>query len=98
MRLALEIVEITRATLPADKPVFMRISATDNHIHGEKNEQGEYISWGLEQSKVLLAEVSKRGVDLLDVSSSGNDVNQKIKGGPGYQVRTGLILCSFSQR
>ncbi|KAK4705937.1 translation initiation factor 4E, partial [Phenoliferia sp. Uapishka_3] len=87
LRLPLELIEITRATLPAHKPVFIRISATDWHAAGEKDAAtGEYISWGLEQSAVLLQEAIKRGVDLMDVSSGGNDVKQQIKVGPGYQV------------
>lgn len=52
MRLGLEIVDITRANWPKDKPLFIRISASDWYPEGEKNDQGEYISWGLEQSKV----------------------------------------------
>lgn len=83
----MEVIDITRSTLPKEKPVFVRISATDNSPDGEKNEHGEYISWGLEQAKVYLAEAIKRGVALLDASSSGNDPKQKIKLGPGYQVR-----------
>jgi len=42
---------------------------------------------GIEQSKVYLAEAVQRGVAMLDASSSGNDPKQKIKLGPGYQVR-----------
>lgn len=86
MRLGLEIVSIVRANLPAHKPLFLRISATDWHPAGETNEAGEYISWGIEQSKVYVSEAIKRGIDLLDVSSGGNDTNQKITIGPGYQV------------
>lgn len=86
LRLVLEIIEISRSSLSSEKPLFIRISATDNHINGEKNEKGEYISWGLEQSKVLLAEASKRGIDLLDVSSGGIDKDQAVKLGSGYQV------------
>ena len=52
MRLGLEIVDITRANWPKAKPLFIRISASDWYPEGEKNDQGEYISWGLEQSKV----------------------------------------------
>lgn len=92
MRLALEIVEISRANLPTHKPLFIRISATDWHAAGEKDEKtGEWISWGVEQSAVLLQEAIKRGVDMIDVSSGGNDAKQQIKIGPGYQV--GLPFC-----
>jgi 2,4-dienoyl-CoA reductase-like NADH-dependent reductase (Old Yellow Enzyme family) len=45
MRLAMEIIDITRSTLSPEKPVFVRISATDNSPDGEMNEAGEYISW-----------------------------------------------------
>jgi 2,4-dienoyl-CoA reductase-like NADH-dependent reductase (Old Yellow Enzyme family) len=47
---------------------------------------------GIEQSKVYLAEAVQRGVAMLDASSSGNDPKQKIKLGPGYQVR--LLVTS----
>lgn len=90
MRLLLEIIKITRETLSKDKEVFVRISATDNHVKGEKDESsGEYISWGIEQSKILLREMIKLGVTMLDVSTSGIDSNQSIKVGPGYQVSQG---------
>ena len=52
MRLPLEIVDIVRENWPQDKPLFIRISASDWYPDGEKNDQGEYISWGIEQSKV----------------------------------------------
>lgn len=87
MRLTLEVVELCRAALPAHKPLILRISATDWHVAGETDEQGEYISWGIEQSKVLLKEAIKRGIDQLDVSSGGNDIAAKINVGPDYQVQ-----------
>lgn len=95
MRLGLEIVSIVRANLPAHKPLFLRISATDWHPAGETNEAGEYISWGIEQSKVYVSEAIKRGIDLLDVSSGGNDTNQKITIGPGYQVSYVMLLFAL---
>jgi 2,4-dienoyl-CoA reductase-like NADH-dependent reductase (Old Yellow Enzyme family) len=72
IRLTLEIAEITREIWPQDKPVFVRISATDWDERGEKDSDGNWISWGIEQSKVLAEELKKLGVDLLDVSSGGN--------------------------
>jgi 2,4-dienoyl-CoA reductase-like NADH-dependent reductase (Old Yellow Enzyme family) len=54
MRLPLEIVELTRSVWPKEKPLFIRISASDWYPEGEKNDQGEWISWGIEQSKVSL--------------------------------------------
>ena len=52
MRLPLEIYAITREVLSKDKAVFVRISATDNYPDGEYGPDGEYISWGIDQSKV----------------------------------------------
>lgn len=92
LRLPLEIIKISRARWPSHKPLFIRISATDWHAAGEKNEKGEYISWGIEQSKILLAKAVELGVDLMDVSSGGNDSDQKISVGPGYQVRLAVVL------
>lgn len=86
MRLALELAEISRETLPKEKALFARISASDLSPSGETDAEGNFISWGIEQSKVLLAELSKRGVSLLDCSSSGNDNKQQIEVKPGYQV------------
>ncbi|KAL8276759.1 hypothetical protein RQP46_010815 [Phenoliferia psychrophenolica] len=87
MRLPLEIIALSRATLSTTKPLFIRISATDWHPAGEKDANtGEYISWGLKQSAVFLDEAIKLGVALVDVSSGGLDSHQKIAVGPGYQV------------
>lgn len=77
MRLVLDIAVLTRALWPADKPVFARISITDHHVHGEKNSAGEYISWGVESSKVLISELVKLGVDLVDCTSGGLDPDQR---------------------
>jgi hypothetical protein len=85
--------EISRSKWPAHKPLFLRISATDWHVNGEKDANGEWISWSIEQSEVLLQEAIKRGVNLMDVSSGGNDVGQKITIKPGYQVS---LSCPFT--
>lgn len=92
MRLPLEIVELSRSLWPKEKPLFVRISASDWHEDGETNEAGEYISWGVEQSKIFLKELIKKKIDLMDVSSGGNYAGQKIKIGPSYQVRFFLSI------
>lgn len=61
MRLALEIAADVRAIWPADKPVFVRISSTDN-IEG---------GWTIDDSVVLARELKALGVDLVDCSSGG---------------------------
>jgi len=77
MRLILEIALMTRQIWPQDKPVFCRLSVTDHHAGGEKNSQGDYISWGEEQSKIMIAELVNIGVDLVDCTSGGLDADQK---------------------
>ncbi|KAF7793383.1 hypothetical protein EIP86_004495 [Pleurotus ostreatoroseus] len=62
----------------ADKPLFVRISATEWHEGPEKGEDGEWRYWGIQQSKILVGELEKLGVDLVDVSTAGNWIKQQI--------------------
>jgi 2,4-dienoyl-CoA reductase-like NADH-dependent reductase (Old Yellow Enzyme family) len=75
-RFPLEIIRAARAAWPEDLPLWVRISATD-WVDG-----GLTIDDTVEFSRLLKAE----GVDLIDVSSGGNDPRQQIPIGPGYQV------------
>ncbi|MCY7364189.1 MAG: NADH:flavin oxidoreductase/NADH oxidase [Frankiaceae bacterium] len=75
MRLLLEVLEDVRAAWPDDKPLLLRISASDWTEGG----------WTPEDSVVLAKEAAARGVDLIDCSSGGN-VLTPIPVGPGYQV------------
>ncbi|KAH7119726.1 NADPH dehydrogenase [Dendryphion nanum] len=79
IRLTLEIVDITRSTIPADMPLILRISATD------WLEDAGIEGWTLDQTVKLAEILADRGVDLLDVSSAGLHPQQKVHGGPGYQ-------------
>ncbi len=87
IRLTLEIVELTRQTVPKDMPVFFRISATD----WLENEPG-MESWKVEDTVKLAEILTTKGVDLLDVSSGGNHPKQKIETGPGYQAVSSLLI------
>ena len=80
-RLTRELVELTRANIPKDMPLFLRISATDWLEESEDME-----SWKLENTVKLAEILADMGVDLLDVSSGGNHPDQKVKTGPGYQA------------
>ena len=82
-RLTLELVELTRAAIPKDMPLFLRLSASD-WLDANPEYKGE--SWTLQDSIKLAPLLAERGVDLLDVSSAGAHPAQKIKAGPGYQV------------
>ncbi|CDO75518.1 hypothetical protein BN946_scf184935.g54 [Trametes cinnabarina] len=85
IRFPLQVVEKVRAAW--DKPLFVRISATDWAEGPEQDPAtGEWRYWGIEQSKVLAGELKKLDVDLVDCSTGGNYVNQKIPLAPGYQV------------
>jgi len=75
MRFPLEIVEAVRAAWPAEKPLLIRISASDNHPDG----------WQVEDSVVFARELKARGVDLIHISSGGFD-GAAIKPEPLYQV------------
>jgi 2,4-dienoyl-CoA reductase-like NADH-dependent reductase (Old Yellow Enzyme family) len=76
MRFPLEVFDAVRAAVPKDRPVGVRVSATD-WIDG---------GWDIEQTIVFTNELKKRGVDWIDVSSGGVSPLQKIPLGPGYQV------------
>ncbi len=76
MRFPLEVFDAVRAVWPPDKPVGMRVSATD-WIDG---------GWTLEDTVSLAHELKARGCDWIDVSSGGMAPPDSIPVGPGYQV------------
>jgi 2,4-dienoyl-CoA reductase-like NADH-dependent reductase (Old Yellow Enzyme family) len=76
MRFPLEVFEAVRAAFPAEKPVGVRVSATD-WVEG---------GWDIEQTIVFAQELKARGVDWIDVSSGGVSPKQAIPFGPGYQL------------
>lgn len=76
MRLLLEVYQEIRQAFSADKPIGVRISATD-WVEG---------GWDLEQSVVLAKELEKLGCSYIHVSSGGLSPQQKISIGPNYQV------------
>jgi len=75
MRFPLEVAEAVRKTWPADRPLFVRISATDWLDGG----------WTLDDSIVYARELKSIGVDLIDCSSGGL-ADAKPQVGPLYQV------------
>ena len=77
VRYLLEVIDAVRTEWPDDKPLFVRISATD-WVDG---------GWDLDSS-VKLSQLLKSGgkVDLIDCSSGGMSPQQKIALHPGYQV------------
>ena len=76
IRFPLEVFEAVRAAFPQNKPVGIRVSATD-WVEG---------GWDIHQTIEYAKELKKRHVDWIDVSSGGVSPLQKIPLGPGYQV------------
>ena len=75
-RFPLQVIRAVRASFPPHLPVWVRVSAVD------WVDDGLTIEDTTEFARLLKAE----GIDLLDVSSGGNDHRQQIPVGPGYQV------------
>jgi 2,4-dienoyl-CoA reductase-like NADH-dependent reductase (Old Yellow Enzyme family) len=76
MRFPLEVFDAVRAVFQSDKPVGVKVSATD-WVEG---------GWDIEQTIAFAKELKERDVDWIAVSSGGISPLQKISLGPGYQV------------
>lgn len=76
IRFLLEVTEVVRKEWPEEKPLFVRISATDWTKGG----------WTVEDAVKLSMKLKKLGVDLIDTSSGGNVPKATIPSKPGYQV------------
>jgi 2,4-dienoyl-CoA reductase-like NADH-dependent reductase (Old Yellow Enzyme family) len=76
MRFPLRVAGAVREAFPADRPVFVRVSATDWADGG----------WDLAQTTEFARRLKELGVDLVDCSSGGLVPYAKVAAGPGYQV------------
>jgi 2,4-dienoyl-CoA reductase-like NADH-dependent reductase (Old Yellow Enzyme family) len=76
MRFPLEVFEAVREVVPAGRPVWMRVSATDWVEEG----------WDLDETVELARALKARGAPAIHVSTGGLSTRQAIKLGPGYQV------------
>ncbi len=76
MRFPIEVFDAVRAAFPAEKPVWMRISATDWVPGG----------WDIEGTVALSQALKARGCAAIHVTTGGVSPEQAIKLGPGYQV------------
>jgi len=76
LRYPLEVFEAVRAAFPSERPVGIRISASD-WVDG---------GWDLEQSVVLAQALKQRGCDYIHVSSGGLSPAQRIPAAPGFQA------------
>ncbi|UPV73733.1 NADH:flavin oxidoreductase/NADH oxidase [Halorussus limi] len=79
-RLVREVTAAVREVWPGDKPVFVRVSATDWLPDRE--------SWTVEDTARLAPLLAEAGADLVDVSAGGTHPDQQVpQTGPNYQVR-----------
>jgi 2,4-dienoyl-CoA reductase-like NADH-dependent reductase (Old Yellow Enzyme family) len=76
LRFPLEVFEAVRRVWPEDRPLGVRLSATD-WVEG---------GWTIDDTVALARALKALGCDFVDVSSGGLDPRQKIPLGPGYQV------------
>jgi 2,4-dienoyl-CoA reductase-like NADH-dependent reductase (Old Yellow Enzyme family) len=76
MRLLLRVTEAVRQVWPPERPLFVRVSATD------------WAEGGLELDDVVTVacELRERGVDLIDCSAGGTTPDRPADPRPGYQV------------
>jgi 2,4-dienoyl-CoA reductase-like NADH-dependent reductase (Old Yellow Enzyme family) len=76
MRFPLQVARAVREVWPQDLPLFARLSVSDWVPGG----------WDPESSLQLALRLKEEGVDLIDCSSGGSSLEQKILSGAGYQV------------
>jgi len=76
MRFPLEVFDAIRAEWPSDRPLGVRLSATD-WVDG---------GWDPAQTVAMARVLADRGCDWIDASSGGVSPRQQIPLGPGYQV------------
>jgi 2,4-dienoyl-CoA reductase-like NADH-dependent reductase (Old Yellow Enzyme family) len=95
MRFGLEVFEAVRAVWPQDKPLGIRVSATDWAAGG----------WTVEDTIAFACRLDAMGCDFMDVSSGGLTGEQRIETGPGYQTgfaaaikaRVGMRIITVGQ-
>lgn len=76
MRYPLEVFDAVRDVWPKERPLGVRLSATD-WVEG---------GWTADETVILCRELKARGCDFVDVSTAGLHPAQKIPVGPGFQV------------
>jgi 2,4-dienoyl-CoA reductase-like NADH-dependent reductase (Old Yellow Enzyme family) len=77
-RLLFEVVKAVRNAIPPGMPLFLRISSTD--IMEDTDLDKKLGSWDVDSTIKLARELPALGVDLLDVSSGGNNPGQNLDG------------------
>jgi anthraniloyl-CoA monooxygenase len=76
-RFPLEVLDAVRAAWPADRPISVRITATDWVLEGGQT---------IEESVIVARWLKEHGADIVDVSSGGNSPASQVVYGRMYQV------------
>lgn len=76
VRFLLRVTDAVRDAWPEDRPLLVRLSATDWFEGG----------WSADDTVAISRLLRDRGVDLIDLSSGGTVLTADIPVGPGYQV------------
>lgn len=76
MRFPLEVFDAVRAAFPAERPVWVRVSATD-WVEG---------GWDVDDTIAFARRLQERGCAAIHVSTGGVSPAQRIRPGPGFQV------------
>ncbi|CAG7969920.1 unnamed protein product [Penicillium olsonii] len=83
IRLSLEVAKLTRENVPANMPIFLRVSATD----WLEESLADKPSWRLEDTVKFAQALAESGnIDVLDISSGGNHQQQHIHAKPAFQA------------
>ncbi|KAJ2486488.1 hypothetical protein IWW37_005598 [Coemansia sp. RSA 2050] len=82
VRFLVETIRKVRQVWPQEKPLFVRVSATD-WVEG---------GWTEDDTVALAKVMSVEGVDLIDCSTAGNDPRQNIPVAPGFQVPFATVV------
>ena len=77
LRFPLEVFDAVRAAWPAERPLGVRVSATDWIAGG----------WTLEETCVFAQALKDRGCDYMTVSTGGMSLQQQIPVGEGHQLQ-----------
>lgn len=88
-RLLFEIIKAIREVIPNGMPLLVRVSSTE-----WMEKSGEPESWDVESTIRLAKLLPALGVDLLDVSSGGNDERQSFTPFNDYQVNIAARIRS----
>ncbi|MFC6644651.1 hypothetical protein ACFQBQ_03400 [Granulicella cerasi] len=85
IRFLLETIEVIREVWPTHLPLIVRLSATDwLEFSGETLHDA--CGWTMDETVRLTHILRTLGIDLVDVSSGGNQAKATIPVGPGYQT------------